>query len=118
MSINNNRETLVSSGVHIGALRRLGDSYSADEYLTAVEAARDAGDGERYATAVLGPETATPDPTGADLHAAALRILSAKGKGDTYTQSDYLAACDQVTTEATGVLMSAAIDTLRKGQVR
>jgi hypothetical protein len=99
MSINSNRETLVSSGVHIGALRRLGDSYSADEYLTAVEAARDAGDGERYADSVLGPEIGStesePDPTGAELHAAALAILTAKGKADTYTQDDYLTACDE-----------------------
>ena len=37
------RKTLISSGVHIGAIRRLGDSYSADEYLAAVEAAQAAG---------------------------------------------------------------------------
>ena len=48
------RKTLISSGVHIGAIRRLGDSYSADEYLAAVEAAQAAGDGEAYADACLG----------------------------------------------------------------
>jgi hypothetical protein len=48
------RQTLISSGQHIGAVRRLGETYSTEEYLAAVEAARDAGDGERYADAVLG----------------------------------------------------------------
>jgi len=99
MSINDHRETLVSSGVHIGAVRRLGSSFSATEYLAAVEAARVAGDGEAYATAVLGPEiiTATEesDPTGADLHAAAVRILTAKGKADNYTAREYVDACNE-----------------------
>jgi hypothetical protein len=100
MSINHNRETLVSSGVHIGALRRLGTIYSADEYLTAVDAARAAGDGERYATAVLGPELVStesqPDPGGADLHERAIEILKESGKGETYTAGEYLAACSEV----------------------
>ena len=99
--LNQHRATLVSTGEHIGAIRRLGETYSVAEYLTAVEAARDAGDGERYATAVLGRETITatadpePDPTGADLHEAALRILTAKGKADNYTANEYLTACDE-----------------------
>lgn len=50
------RQTLISSGVHIGAVRRLGETYSTEEYLGAVEAARAAGDGERYADAVLGAD--------------------------------------------------------------
>src|SRR5947207_10362500 len=54
------RATLISSGEHVYALRRLGKpSYSPEEYLQAVEAARDAGDGERYADAVLGPNLDT-----------------------------------------------------------
>ena len=54
------RATLISSGEHVYALRRLGKpSYSPEEYLAAVEAARDAGDGERYADAVLGPDLDT-----------------------------------------------------------
>ena len=48
------RKTLVSSGVHLGAVRRLGSSYTPAEYLAAVEAARCADDGEAYADAVLG----------------------------------------------------------------
>jgi hypothetical protein len=54
MTTGTTRETLISTGVHIGAIRRLGSSYTADEYLRAVEAARDAGDGEAYADACLG----------------------------------------------------------------
>jgi hypothetical protein len=50
------RQTLISSGQHIGAIRRLGETYSTEEYLRAVEAARDAEDGERYADAVLGAD--------------------------------------------------------------
>jgi hypothetical protein len=50
------RRSLVSSGEHVGALRRLGETYSTEEYLVAVEAARDAGDGDRYADAVLGTD--------------------------------------------------------------
>jgi len=96
--INQNRETLTSTGVHIGAMRRLGESYSAEEYLTAVQAAQDAGDGEAYATAVLGSEpinATADDPTGADLHEAAIRILTAKGKAETYTASEYVDACSE-----------------------
>jgi hypothetical protein len=48
------RETLISTGLHIGATHRLGDSYSNAEYMEAVDAARKAGDGERYADRVLG----------------------------------------------------------------
>jgi len=48
------RKTLISSGEHVGAIRRLGGSYSVEEYLLAVQAARDAGDGVAYADAVLG----------------------------------------------------------------
>jgi hypothetical protein len=48
------RETMLSTGVHIGAVRRLGETYSTEEYLVAVERARDAGDGEAYANRVLG----------------------------------------------------------------
>jgi hypothetical protein len=89
------RETIVSSGVHIGALRRLGSSYTDDEYLAAAAAALDARDGERYAAAVLGDEETEPDPTGADLHEAAIRILTAKGKADTYTAREYVDACTE-----------------------
>jgi len=54
MSTATQRATLVSCGEHIYAIRRLGDSYGPEEYLHAVQAARDAGDGERYADACLG----------------------------------------------------------------
>jgi hypothetical protein len=50
------RETLISTGVHLGAIRRLGSSYTADEYLAAVDAAQAARDGEAYADACLGVE--------------------------------------------------------------
>lgn len=54
MSIDRQRATLVSSGEHIYAVRRLGDSYTTEEYLAAVQDARDAGAGEFYADACLG----------------------------------------------------------------
>ena len=99
MSTDNIRATLVSSGVHLGAVRRLGSSYSPSEYLAAVQAARDAGDGEAYATAVLNPEIVTAteeaDPTGAKLHEAAIKILAAKGKADSYTAREYVDACSE-----------------------
>jgi hypothetical protein len=51
------RATLVSTGLHLYALRRIGkNSYSPEEYLMAAEAAREAGDGEAYADRVLGPD--------------------------------------------------------------
>jgi hypothetical protein len=48
------RETLISSGEHIGAIRRLGDDYTDAEYVEAVTAARAAGDGAAFADACLG----------------------------------------------------------------
>jgi len=57
MTTSTQRATLVSTGLHLYALRRIGkQSYSAEEYLEAAEAAREAGDGERYADQVLGPD--------------------------------------------------------------
>src|SRR5438128_1069526 len=50
------RETLVSTGLHVGACRRLGAVYTNDEYLEAVEAAREAGDGTAYADRILGTD--------------------------------------------------------------
>jgi hypothetical protein len=50
------RATFISTGQHIGAVRRLGETYSNEEYAAAVEAASLAGDGERYADAVLGAD--------------------------------------------------------------
>jgi len=52
--VTTNRQTLVSSGEHIYAVRRLGETYSVEAYLEAVELARDAGEGECYADRVLG----------------------------------------------------------------
>jgi hypothetical protein len=40
------RETLRSTGEHLGALRRLPDTYSDAEYLSALQRAREARDGE------------------------------------------------------------------------
>jgi hypothetical protein len=49
------RKTLISSGEHLAAVLKLGgDSYTAEEYLEAVDLARARGAGERYADAVLG----------------------------------------------------------------
>lgn len=78
------RQTLISSGQHIGAVRRLGETYSTEEYLVAVEAARDARDGERYADAVLGPDvdaivTGTQRDGGEELVRAAERRLRRRG---------------------------------------
>jgi hypothetical protein len=50
------RQTLISSGVHIGAERRLGSSYTNAEYVQAAEAATAAGDGTAYADRVLGAD--------------------------------------------------------------
>jgi len=50
------RALLTSSGEHIHAIRKLGSSYDAEQYLEAVTEARDVGAGERYADAVLGPD--------------------------------------------------------------
>jgi hypothetical protein len=52
------RQTLISSGVHIGAERRLGSSYTNAEYVQAAEAATAAGDGTAYADRVLGADPA------------------------------------------------------------
>lgn len=54
MSTASQRATLVSSGEHIYAVRRLGENYSDAEYLRAIQAARDVEAGERYADSVLG----------------------------------------------------------------
>ena len=55
MTTSTQRATLVSTGLHLYALRRIGkSSYSPEEYLAAAEAAREAGDGEAYADRVLG----------------------------------------------------------------
>jgi hypothetical protein len=48
------RKTLISSGEHIGAIRRLGDDYTDAEYVEAITAARAAGDGTSFADACLG----------------------------------------------------------------
>jgi hypothetical protein len=50
------RELLISSGEHIHAVRKLGSSYSAEQYLEAVTEARELGAGEEYATACIGPD--------------------------------------------------------------
>jgi hypothetical protein len=54
MTTNTQRATLISSGEHIHAVCRLGPTYSAEQYLEAVELAREVGAGEAYADAVLG----------------------------------------------------------------
>ena len=51
-----NRAGVVSAGEHIYAVRTLGESYSAEEYVEAINHARARGAGEEYATRVLGPE--------------------------------------------------------------
>jgi hypothetical protein len=51
---NSIRATLISSGEHIAAVCKLGDNYTAEEYLEAVDLARTAGAGESYADACLG----------------------------------------------------------------
>ena len=84
MSNNSTRATLVSSGIHLGAVRRLGSSsYDVDEYLAAVEAARDAGDGEQYADRVLGIDvdaiiTGTEQDSGEETVRAAERLLRSR----------------------------------------
>ena len=48
------RKTLISSAEHMAAERLLGTDYTDEEYVVAVEAAREAGVGEIYADGVLG----------------------------------------------------------------
>jgi hypothetical protein len=54
MSDSTIRATLISSGEHLAAVCKLGDNYSPEEYLEAVDLARTAGAGESYADACLG----------------------------------------------------------------
>jgi hypothetical protein len=70
---------LTSSGEHIFAVRKLGDSYTAEEYLEAVEDARAARRGEEYADRVLGEEDESATHEGADLLKAAEADLRAHG---------------------------------------
>jgi hypothetical protein len=48
------RKTLESTGLHVAAIRRLPLSYSAEEYLAALDLARATCAGERYADMCLG----------------------------------------------------------------
>jgi hypothetical protein len=100
----NTRDTIISAGEHIHAVRRLGADYEVEAYLEANDDARAVNAGERYADSVLGPETITattePDPNGAALHEAALGILKDKGKNDNYSQAEYLEACKQALAES------------------
>jgi hypothetical protein len=50
------RQLLISSGEHIHAIRKLGNSYTAEQYLQAVTEAREVDAGARYADACLGPD--------------------------------------------------------------
>jgi len=50
------RATLEGAGEHICAVLRLGDNYTAREYIDAITAAREAGVGEAYANHVLGTD--------------------------------------------------------------
>jgi hypothetical protein len=98
--MNVNREAFVSSAEHTLAVARLGtDSYSVEEYLLAIDMIRATGRAEEYVDKVLGaePDSAATetDAIGADLHTAALAILAAKGKGETYSADEYLAACSE-----------------------
>ena len=56
MYTNDTRATLVSSGEHLYAVRKLGSNYSVEQYLELVEFARAVGAGEDYANSCLGPD--------------------------------------------------------------
>jgi len=83
MSDSTVRLTLASCGEHLGALRRLPRTYSAEEYLGALQLAREAGDGETYVVRCLG-EAAEDDvvEVGADVHERALTLLAKRGVHD------------------------------------
>jgi hypothetical protein len=50
------RATLAGSGEHIAAVLMLGSDYTDEQYLEAIEAAREAGVGEAYADKILGTD--------------------------------------------------------------
>jgi hypothetical protein len=78
------RALLISAGEHAYALKRLNKaSYTVEEYLQAVELSREAGDGERYADSVLGPDVdlilSGTEDEGDELLALAGRDLESRG---------------------------------------
>jgi hypothetical protein len=81
------RAQIISSGEHISAIRKLGDTYSVEQYLEAIEDARAARRGEEYADTVLGKEDEPATDDGADILEAALADLKASGvDSPTYQQ--------------------------------
>jgi hypothetical protein len=67
----NDRATLISSGEHIFAVAKLkelgvGDTYTPEAYLKAIELAREVRAGERYAARVLGTEASDDVVSGLD----------------------------------------------------
>jgi hypothetical protein len=77
------RQQLISSGEHVHAIRKLGSSYSAEDYLQAVSEARELGAGEQYADACIGVDveallTGTEDADDETI-ALAARDLKARG---------------------------------------
>ena len=80
----NVRKTLISSGEHIAAQHLLGADYTDEEYIAAVEAAREVGVGEAYANRVLGTDDAAlisgvEQDRGDDVVMAAERRLRRRG---------------------------------------
>jgi hypothetical protein len=90
------REYLKSYGEHAYALKRIGrSSYGPEEYLRAVDEARAAGDGERYANSVLGvdpDELLTGTEADDELMKAAERDLKSSGISLSDASYDQLAA--------------------------
>jgi hypothetical protein len=78
------RKTLISTGEHIAAILLLGKDYSPEEYIEAINAAREAGVGEAYATKVAGTDvdglvTGVEQDRGEAIVQAAERRLRSRG---------------------------------------
>ena len=52
----NTRDSITSAGEHLAAVLKLGDSYTVEEYLEAIDLARAKGAGALYADRVLGAD--------------------------------------------------------------
>jgi NADPH:quinone reductase-like Zn-dependent oxidoreductase len=80
MSDTATRATIVSTGEHLHAVRKLGPDYTRSEYLEALDLARAVNAGEQYADLVLGAEPDdVPDEIGGEEYAKAMADLKERG---------------------------------------
>jgi hypothetical protein len=98
MSTTTLRATLIGSGEHAAAVCKLGDSYSPEQYLEALDLARATGAGERYADACLGsPADDSLTAVDQDIYDRAMTLLAKRGVHEP-TYSELADALVQVTT--------------------